>query len=573
MFQVAGGAVLRRMLVSGAAMTALLGAAVMTSGTTGAPSTSSCTAAWPMYQHDAGHSANGCSTVSQLDAPGLHLAWFASTGGAAVTAEPIESGGLLYVGDYNGLFHAVSAATGVGAWTFNIESGANTCGYADQHQPSYGEITSSAAVGTVPSRVGPVVYFGGGGTLYALDATTGTCLWHQDVDPVHVKSPTEIESSPVLDVAANPAELIVGSDSNGATGTTPGLIAFNAGTGALLWKYLPATNQTQHTLSSRQDDNTDSGCGDVWSSPALDTSALSGDGMAVFGVGDCNRPSQFSYPEALIAVDATTGNESWAFHEPPNGYDYDPSTNPPSVYDDDFGASPIITAPLPTSAGTEPLVIEGGKSGFVYGLDESGHLVWQVHAAQSGNYNVGPGGIGGFIGSPALGMANGRPTVFLTSAILSPLAGGGIQGDKSAPTGTFPDTGLVCAPGFPPAPNTTGCDPLRATALHAVDAATGTVVWQAPLTTPTYAPASYTNGVVFAPSTTSFANEAFDADTGTQLWVSPIAAAASSGTSIAGQSIFFGGGTGYGMAGSEDVPPQNFGIWSFTTALAIPSTP
>ena len=106
-----------------------------------------------------------------------------------------------------------------------------------------------------------------------------------------------------------------------------------------------------------------------------------------------------------------------------------------------------------------------------------------------------------------------------------------------------------------------------------MDAATGTVVWQAPLTTPTYAPASYTNGVVFAPSTTSFANEAFDADTGTQLWVSPIAAAASSGTSIAGQSIFFGGGTGYGMAGSEDVPPQNFGIWSFTTALAIPSTP
>ena len=47
--------------------------------------------------------------------------------------------------------------------------------------------------------------------------------------------------------------------------------------------------------------------------------------------------------------------------------------------------------------------------------------------------------------------------------------------------------------------------------MSAVDAATGQVVWRAP-STPSYAATTYSNGVVFAPSTTTFAVAAFSVD-------------------------------------------------------------
>ncbi|HYA68975.1 MAG TPA: hypothetical protein VED63_09605, partial [Acidimicrobiales bacterium] len=88
----------------------------------------------------------------------------------------------------------------------------------------------------------PTLFLGGGGTLWALNATNGAVIWYQDTDPLHPSSAVEIESSPVYDAASN--EVIVGNDTNESTGLAmTGLMAFDAGTGALLWKYTPQTDQ------------------------------------------------------------------------------------------------------------------------------------------------------------------------------------------------------------------------------------------------------------------------------------------------------------------------------------------
>lgn len=554
-----------------------------TSSSTGA--TTTCSTDWPMYQHDpAHHAAAGCSGISASSVSQLHPAWFIQTP-AAVTASPTITtvGGVeqVYEGDNGGNFYDIDAATGKVLHTFTVTVNASQktpsqCGpgatsLTDGHNTSYGAFTSSAAVATVEqgdSQPQTLVFVGAGGSLLALDAKTLKCVWAQDLDPASPTSAMEAESSPVVFKKSDGlTEVIIGSDSNESPGSSApaGVQAFNAATGEFLWKYEPENNQTDATLNDPSKTN---GCGDVWSSPALDADGLrNGNGLIIAATGNCPNgsasPGSAAEPkdceyrpappqmEGIAAIDATTGCVVWRWSEPTNQY-----SNPAfsDGGDTDFGAAPVLT----TVHGT-PAVIEGGKSGYMYALDESsGATIWGKQIAEPGEAGAFGGGIGGFIGSSALGQstadggltgAAARPTVFGTTAILAPF--------DNTTSGIAPDASLAA-------------DPTRAVSLHAIDVATGNETWQAPISLPSYAATTYVNGVVFAPSTIGFDIVAYDANSGTPLWAFPLAASPSSGAAIAGSSIFFGAGT------TEDplppnTPPQVNGIWSFTTNPGVPS--
>jgi outer membrane protein assembly factor BamB len=613
-----------------------------------------------MYQHDAHHSARGCSSLSTLTAATLHPAWFVSTPGA-VTAEPAVANGTVYVGDSTGLFHAVSQDTGASDWTF-AATAPQTCyldqpdPYADQHGGGFGSITSSATVApTVHAATDhpadPTLFFGGGATLFALDAATGSCDWAQDLDPATPSNPVEIESSPVLDTAVSPPEVIVGSDDNSGGGVdVTGIQAFNATTGALLWRYEPERDVALYpsqfggsdalTLSCG-DGTANAGCtsanvpglglnsttwadacGDVWSSPALDpdfvdpggdntyqsagpqdtvdpvwqptqmttTGGPSPDGLVVFGTGNCGAHpdpgasythDDYAHTEGVYALDPVTGVRVWNWFEPANQYNTD-SNSEVGGGDDDFGGSALLatlpdtefpdgTSPCPVSppAPTTTLVLQGGKSGFAYGLCEgSGHEVWGVQAAQPGELSPNAvGAIGGFIGSPSLGDVGGRVTGFFDAAIGLPFADNGVRepGSTDSGSGTCPgmdaasETLLLACPDPTMANN-----PSRFLSVLAVDVATGAVVWRTPAG-PSYGATTYSNGVVFASSTTELAANAYDADTGLPLWHFALGAAPASGVSIVGTQIFLGAGIATSHEGSVTVPPGANGIWSFTT--------
>ena len=558
------------------------------------PGTSAtCTDEWPMFQHDPSHhAASGCTALDPTTVAGLHPAWFVSTA-QPVTASPTISGGQVYVGDQSGVFYDVDAATGHVRWTFAMTAGApNACGTTDRHTPSYGQITSSAAVGQVSgfADAHPTVFFGAGGSLVALDATTGACRWATDLDPSNPTSGLEVESSPVLFLTGPRPEVIVGSDANeSAKQSAPGgLQALDVVTGKLLWKFEPENNQTVTSLDApvvtNADGSTDTsalgnGCGDVWSSPALDTAPPTGlhtmlgsavpvvDGLALTTTGNCPQASeQPAVPvqpkglctndvpppdlEGIAAVDAATGCLVWRWTEPTNAYT-DPSLADGG--DTDIGSSPILTT-VSTKTGKVPAVVDGSKSGFMYALSEAGgSTLWASQPAQPGQTGAAlAGAIGGFIGSSALGTAGNRPAVFGTTAIPAPLAGAGVQfdGPGGLPSAT-PDTSLAG-------------DPTRAASLHAVDADTGAELWQAAVSVPSYAATTYADGLVFAPSTTGFALVAYDAATGLPLWDFPTGASMSSGATIAGSSVFAGAGTDEGPG----LPPQATGIWCFTVGAA-----
>lgn len=539
-----------------------------------------------MYQQSpARHGAGSCSGISATTVSQLHPAWFVQTT-QPVTASPsvatVNGVEQVYEGDNGGTFYDIDAATGKTLHTFAVTlnssqksptaCNAGATSVTDGHNTSYGEFTSSAAVATVQqgdSAPRTLVFVGGGGSLLALDASTLECVWVRDLDPANPTSAMEAESSPVVfKKSRGLTEVIIGSDSNEGPGSSApaGVQAFNAATGELLWKFEPENNQTDTTLTDTSKTN---GCGDVWSSPALDPNGLpNGNGLIVTTTGNCpngnaspgapaapngdceNHPAPPQI-EGIAAIDATSGCLVWRWSEPFNQY-ADPTF--PDGGDTDFGASPILT-----SIGRTRAVIDGGKSGYMYALDQStGTTIWAKQVAQPGEAGVFGGGIGGFIGSSALGQsstlaaltgAGPRQTIFGTTAILAPFS--------NTTTGLTPDTTLAD-------------DPTRAASLHAIDVATGAETWQAPISLPSYAATTYVNGVVFAPSTTGFDIVAYDADTGTPLWAFPLAGSPSSGAAIVGSSIFLGAGTTESPL-PPGVPPQANGIWSFTTNPGVPS--
>ena len=612
------------------------------------------TGSWPMYQGAPSHAADACSAVTPANVAALRPAWFVSTPGV-VTASPAVVNGSVFVGDSGGTFYNIDQTTGAKKWTFNAV-GPQSCyldqpnPHADGHGVGNGEIASSAAVATVGGR--SIVYFGGGGTLFALDATNGKCLWAQDSDPARPTSPTQVESSPVVDTSVSPPEVLVGNDDNSSSGiAVTGLMAFDAGSGALLWKYEPERDLTltpsefggiasltlacgtgaptpldPHCTPDNIPDlppNSQSfadGCGDVWSSPALDAGFLdpggqntfegsgasapagwfakqitvsghaSSDGLVVFGTGNCsanpNPAAAVAHGDyvdnpTVFALDPVTGHRVWNFVAPYNAYDN--NVKEPGSGDDDFGSSAVLasvpSASVPSSActpahGLTNLVIEGSKSGFAYGVCEStGRTVWSGQISQAGQESADSvGSAGGFIGAPALGLRGGRPTVFFTSSIPLPFTNDGfrVPGDGDTNLTHCPGAVLDQLPLLPACPDESVLsDPARVLSLHAVDAATGRIDWRA-VSLPSYGAASYTNGVVFDPMTIGFAEVAYNAETGSPLWSFPLGAAPASAAAITGNGIVLGAGVQDTIGVGAALPPQLTGVWSFTTTAGPP---
>ena len=624
------------------------GGTALAAGATGVTCTTS-NGSWPEYQGDPTHSANACSNITTSNVGTLAPTWFFPTQGE-VTATPAVVGGTVYVGDSTGAFYALNQSTGAEEWAFSATSPQScfidqTDPYATAHTGGFGEITSSANVTTINGT--PMVFFGAGGSVFALNATTGQCLWAQDTDPADPTSAIEVESSPVVDTAVSPPEVLVGNDDNGVSGiAVTGLMAFDAQTGALLWKYEPERDVTLTpsefggsdalTLScgdgeansyctpanvpgiSPNSTSYADACGDVWSSPALDTSftdpagdnafegsgtqppagwapkqitasgQASEDGLVVIGTGNCaSQPDpataeangDYAYNQGAFALDPVTGVRVWSFIEPYNSYDTGPAE--PYGGDDDFGGSSILAevpsgnlsasgaAACASSGGNTSLVIEGSKDGYAYGLCEAtGATVWENQIGQPGQLSPSlVGSIGGYIGSPSLGADSGKATVFFASAVPLPFSYDGVQEPSSGDA--CPEAVLADLPLTVVCPDLSlAADPTRTLPVTAVDAATGSVDWKA-ASVPTYAAVSFTNGVVFAPQSLALSVIAYNASNGLPLWAFPLGAAPSSAAAIAGNSIVLGAGTSFETLDGVNVPPQATGVWDFTTTSLL----
>jgi polyvinyl alcohol dehydrogenase (cytochrome) len=483
---------------------------------------------WPMYGHDP--SRTGSTSCGQAPdgaaASRLVPRWFFHANDV-VTASPTIVQGTVYAGAWDGRFYALDLKTGRLHWSTQLGRG-RTDSNADQHTGAYGEITSSAAVTNVSGR--RVAFVGGGGSMYALDASRDDLpdarrvLWRFDVDASHPTNHGEVESSPVVWTGAPGGPVVVfGADSNQDSGFTgEGVWAVRADTGRLVWHFNPEA-ATNHALY---------GCGNVWSSPALGLDPRSPDprrrAVLYFGTADCpdNTPTacpadgsdphcpagqQYAYArrwqrfaDGIIAISASDGSPVWSYQPHPVN----------NTLDDDFGSS----AQLFTLPGGRQAIGEGNKDGLYYVLDRNnGSLIWK--RTEQGNGNVQTGfAVGGFLGATAVTSMHGVPRVFGGSAIDTP-----VTYNHSGQPVAQPDPTLALHP------------------MQAFSGVDGSGAWSATQGY-TYGATSVANGVVYLGALDGIFR-AYNAATGSLLWASPLSGAISSGPAVSAGVVVIGAGT------------------------------
>jgi outer membrane protein assembly factor BamB len=380
---------------------------------------------WPSYGNNAQHTFVGHTTLTASTASTLKVAWFFHTGDA-VTATPTVVDGTVYVGSWDTKFYALNLETGRLEWGFQLDQQHGVTPYPGEAvrdvETDGGLVTSSAWFQPGNGTTRPdLVIFGGGYTLYALDAHTGKLFWKHEYPGILPANPdyddTRIFSSPVVVGGI----VIFGTSSDGESGAHGELVGASLETGDPVW--------VDVTDAGRNGQPRNDGCGNVWSSGSVIPSS----GLVVFDSADCNFSNDASWAEQVFAVHANSGAVAWRFM--PGRRD--------KGCDLDFGAS--VNVGLDQS-GNATFIGVGSKDGVYYSLNPtSGAQLWSRRVVFGGS-------AGGFIGTDAYDG--------------SEIVGATALGDQAAGT---PD---ACDKGNP------ADQFIENPGLHALDAANGRVLWQ-----------------------------------------------------------------------------------------------
>ncbi len=432
------------------------------------------------WGHDtARYSPAGVAGLTRLEIPELKLKWaFAFPGALRARSQPTIAMGAVFVGSHAGRVYAFDLATGCARWTFDATAEVRT-GIV---------VTPPTADGRVYAVFGDIL-----ARLYAVDALSGELVWslRADEHPSATLTGTPALAGDHVFVPVSSLEVIAAADPAYECCTFRGkVMKVEVASGAIVWQHYTIPSPPAEVGRTRVGTRVLAPSGaPTWTSPAVDRER----NRIYIGTGENYSSPPDDNSDAILAIDMTTGERVWQ-RQSTAGDAWNvacmmadnPNCPPEDGPDFDHGSS-MILVDLP---GGDSVLTVGHKDGTIFGLDpdEGGALLWATR--------VGRGSIQGGV---HFGMAVGGTTVY-------------------APINDMNDT----YDGSP-------LDPDKARpGVHAIDAATGEVLWShvQPDVCPdtlqycdpgVSAPVTATPDAVFAGHLDGFLR-AFDAQDGDVLW-------------------------------------------------------
>lgn len=467
---------------------------------------------WRTYGRGPEHAFSAPTTLTKESVRALKVAWTFPTGDS-VTATPTVVGDTVYVGSWDTYFYAINLHSGALRWKTKLLQQNAVTPYPGQHprdSTSDGGLVTSSAWFQPGSRSRPdLVIFGGGYTLYALNAHTGQVYWRHDYTgrPERPAKPdadsTRIFSSPVV----VQGKVLFGVSADGLDRHRGYAVAADLETGRPVWKFETDVDAQGHILND--------GCGGVWSSGTV----LRQLSLVVFDVADCKATNPTPYAETVIALRIANGKVAWTFRPPRR----DPGC------DKDFGAT--VNSGLDATGATSFLGV-GSKDGTYYSLDPlNGRIRWTTNVVFGGP-------AGGFIGTSAY---DGKHVVGSTAL-----------GDTG--------NGAVCQPGNPR--DTAFQEP----SVHALDAAGGGVLWERSGGA-SFASTTIAGGMSFNGPALKREVQIHDVQTGTRLATIPLANANWGGIAVVRNALVLGLGSTYSGT------PAGVAVLTPNGAAPLASTP
>jgi outer membrane protein assembly factor BamB len=253
-----------------------------------------------------------------------------------LTANPIVQNGVVYIQDLDSNVYALALATGKLDWEYQ-------CNQPEKSGPGPNGVAVAAGkvYGLTPTAA------------FALNATTGGTVW--------VNGDLLNSGQGTFGIQPQVANGRVYLASQ--YGSAPGggvLIALNASSGALIWRFNTVTGPEPGVQSLGI------GAGGAWETPLV-----SGDGSVTYGIGNpyqtpaeaIAHPATDLYTDSDVSLNAATGKLRWYYQGVP----------------DDFKDYDMQTSPISASSSGVSVVIGCGKMGYVYEMNaDTGKLIWKA---------------------------------------------------------------------------------------------------------------------------------------------------------------------------------------------------
>ena len=256
-------------------------------------------------------------------------------------SNPIVVDGIMYLTQRPNDVMAVDAATGRVYWLYrhtNAENARVCCGANNRGVAVLGD---RVFMGTLDAH------------LVALDRISGEPLWKVEVGDVD--RAYSITMAPL--VVKDKVLVGVGGGEYGIRGY---VAAYDAETGREVWRFytIPAPGEPGH--DTWEGDDWEHGGAPIWITGSYDPEL----DLTYWGVGNpgpdwnpSQRPGDNLYSDAVVALDADTGELRWHFQFTPNdGYDYD-AVQVPVLVDMDWNGVP------------SKLMLWANRNGYFYVLD------------------------------------------------------------------------------------------------------------------------------------------------------------------------------------------------------------
>ena len=374
--------------------------------------------------------------LTAADVPQLHLKWaFAFPGAFAANAQPVVSGGRVFVAGANRQVYSLDARTGCQYWSFEPEL----------------SVRAAVSIATLPGDPARHAAFFGDqrAKVYAVDAGTGALLWKTQADD-HPRA--KIVGSPVYFDGRLYVPITAGEEGPAMSPVYPccsgrgAVVALDAGSGRQVWKTYTIAEAPHVTGKNAAGTPAWGPSGaSVWSAPTIDPERR----VLYIGTGDNFSEPATGTSDAVLALELDSGKILWARQlTARDAYNVScdagrkascPASDGP---DFDIGASPILVK----LAGGRRVLLVSQKSGVVHGLDaQTGAVLWEQRI-----------GKGGKLGGIQWGSASDGRLMFAAVSDIAFLVADLLGG-----------RGMVA-------------DPHAGGGLFALDAATGRRVWAAP---------------------------------------------------------------------------------------------
>lgn len=256
-------------------------------------------------------------------------------------SNPIVVDGIMYLTERPNDVMAVDAATGRVFWLYrhtNAENARICCGANNRGVAVLGD---KVFMGTLDAH------------LVALDRINGEPLWKVPVGDVNLAYSITMAPLAVKD------KILVGVG-GGEFGIRGYVAAYDAETGREAWRFytIPGPGEPGH--ETWEGDDWEHGGAPVWITGSFDPEL----NLTYWGVGNpgpdwnpSQRPGDNLYSDAVVALDADTGELRWHFQFTPNdGYDYD-AVQVPVLVDMDWNGVP------------SKLMLWANRNGYFYVLD------------------------------------------------------------------------------------------------------------------------------------------------------------------------------------------------------------